>query len=85
MPNQCIHMDLFGPCKTLDAGNKYILTMMDAFTKYAQIMDIPKKEATTMAYAVFTKWICLYGCPANIHTDMDKECINNMYTEQFKK
>ena len=26
-------MDLLGPCKTLDACNKYVLTMKDAFTK----------------------------------------------------
>jgi hypothetical protein len=27
LPNQRIHMNLFGPCKTSDMGNKYILTI----------------------------------------------------------
>ena len=56
-PNQRIHMDLFGPCKTLDMGNKYMLTITDAFTKYAEIFAISNKEAETVADVVFTKWI----------------------------
>ena len=47
--------------KTSDAGNKYVLTMTDAFTKYAEIVAIPNKEAVTVADAIFTKWICRYG------------------------
>ena len=50
-------MDLFGPCKTTDAGNKYILTMTDPLTKYAEIIAISNKEAVKVADAVFTKWI----------------------------
>jgi hypothetical protein len=49
LPNQRIHMDLFGPCKTSDMGNKYILTITDAFTKYSEIVALPNKEAETVA------------------------------------
>jgi hypothetical protein len=42
-------MDLFGPCITLDMGNKYTLTVTDAFTKYAEIFAIPIKEPETVA------------------------------------
>jgi hypothetical protein len=48
-------MDLFGPCKTSDMGNKYILTITDAFKKYSEIVAISNKEAETVADAVFTK------------------------------
>jgi hypothetical protein len=41
-------------------GNKYILTITDAFTKYPEIFAIPNKEAETVADAEFTKWICRY-------------------------
>ena len=34
MPNQRIHMDLFGPLKTSQSGKKYIMVITDAFTKY---------------------------------------------------
>ncbi len=85
LPNQRIHMDLFGPCKTSDMGNKYILTITDAFTKYTEIVAIPNKEAVTVADAVFTKWICRYGCPSIIHTDGGKEFINKIAAELYKK
>ena len=84
-PNQRIHLDLFGPCKTSDMGNKYILTMTDAFTKYAEVVAIPNKEATTVATELFNKWICRYGCPAIIHTDQGKEFINKITEELYKK
>ncbi len=85
LPNQRIHMDLFGPCKTSDMGNKYILTITDAFTKYSEIVAIPNKEAETVADAVFTKWICRYGCPSIVHTDGGKEFINKIATELYQK
>ena len=40
--------------------NKYVLTMTDAFIKYAEIVAIPNKEATMVADAIFAKWICWY-------------------------
>jgi hypothetical protein len=58
LPNQRIHINLLGPCKSSDMGNKYELTIMNAFTKYDEILAIPNKEAETVADAVFTKWIC---------------------------
>jgi hypothetical protein len=64
-------MDLFGPCKTSDKGNKYVLTLTDAFTKYP-------------ASVVFTKWVCRYGCPSIIHTDGGKEFLNKVASELCK-
>ena len=54
LPNQDIHMDLFGPYKTSYVGNKYIFTMADAFTKYEEIVAIPNKEVVGVADAVIT-------------------------------
>jgi hypothetical protein len=55
-------MDLFGPCKTSDMGNKYVLTVTDAFTKCTEVFAIPNKEAETIAEVAFT-----------IHTDGEKK------------
>jgi hypothetical protein len=85
LPNQRIHMDLFGPCKMSDMGNKYILTITNAFTKYSEIVAIPNKEAETVADAVFAKWICRYGCPSIIHTDGGKEFLNKIAAKLYDK
>ena len=47
-------MDLFGPLKTRSAsGNKLILVITDAFTKYTELVPLLNKEASTMARAFF--------------------------------
>ena len=48
-PNQRIHVDLFGPLKTSERSNKFILCITDAFTKYAEVIPIPDKQAITVA------------------------------------
>ena len=55
--------------------------MTDAFTKYAEIVAIPNKEATALADAIFTKWICKYVCPIIIHTDMGKIISTELYVK----
>jgi hypothetical protein len=57
LPNQRIHIDLFGLYKASEMGNQYVLTMTDAFTKHSEIMVILNKKAETVTDAVFTKWI----------------------------
>jgi hypothetical protein len=43
-PNQCMHMNLFDPCKTSNMGKKYVFTITNAFTKYAEICTIPNRR-----------------------------------------
>jgi hypothetical protein len=69
LPNQSIYLD---PFKMSDIGNKYVLTITDAFTKYAKNFENPNKPAETVADLVFTKWMCRYDYPSIIHSDGEK-------------
>ena len=84
-PNQRVHLDLFGAIKSSSNKNNYILCMTDAFTKYAEVVALPDKEAPTVATQFFDKWICRYGVPSQIHTDGGKEFINNLSKELCEK
>jgi hypothetical protein len=83
-PNQHIHIDLFGPLKTSEQGNKMVLVMTDAFTKYAEAIAIPNKEAETVAMEIFIHWICRFGSPVQIHSDNGTEFVNKLNKELFK-
>ena len=84
-PNERIHVDLFGPLKTRSAeGNKYILVMTDAFSKYAELAAIPDKRADTVARAIFERWICRFSVPRMIITDNGKEFANQIMTDLCK-
>ena len=82
-PNQRIHIDLFGPLKTSDQGNKMVLVMTDAFTKYAEAIAIPDKQAETVAMEIFIHWICRFGSPLQIHSDNGTEFVNKLNKELF--
>ena len=44
-PNERVHMDLFGPLKSRSAsGNKLILVITDAFTKYTELVPLHNKD-----------------------------------------
>ena len=62
---------------------KSAVTFLISCIFLAKIVAILNKEAITVA--VFTKWICRYGCPAIIHTDMGNEFINKISTELYEK
>ena len=42
-------MDLIGPLTETIAGNKYILTITDYYTKWAEATPLRSKEATSVA------------------------------------
>ena len=61
-PGEVLYVDLVGPLPETDRGNKYIVTMMDGFTKYVSAATIPCKEAAVVANAVIEGWITKFGC-----------------------
>ncbi|GFX35307.1 retrovirus-related Pol polyprotein from transposon 17.6 [Trichonephila clavipes] len=46
-PGETCHIDIFGPLKTTPKGNSYVLSMIDAFTKYIHIVPLPDIKSST--------------------------------------
>ncbi len=84
-PNQRVHMDLFGPLKTSESGKKYIMCITDAFSKFAELIAIPDKQAPTVAEALFTRWLCRHGLPLEIVSDQGKEFCNEVVDDILKR
>ena len=81
MPNQRVHMDLFGPLKTSGSGKKHFLCITDAFTKYVELVAIPDKSALS---ALFSRWLCRHGLPLEIVSDGGKEFCYEVVNEMLK-
>ena len=77
-PNERVHIDLFGPLKTSEAGNKHIMVMTDAFSKYAELVAILDKSAETVGKAFLEKWLCRFSAPTMLVTDQGKEFCNHV-------
>ncbi|MBM3428406.1 MAG: DDE-type integrase/transposase/recombinase, partial [Bacteroidetes bacterium] len=82
--NERVHLDLFGPLKSVHGGHRYILCMTDAFSRYATMTVITDKEASTVIDAIFKHWICKFGTPIEFLTDRGKEFVNKMNDEMCK-
>ncbi|XP_023218143.1 uncharacterized protein LOC111620452 [Centruroides sculpturatus] len=51
------------------SGNRYILSIIDVFTRYSEAVPIKDQTARNVADAIFQHVICRYGCPEIIVSD----------------
>ena len=61
--NDVLCIDLVGPISLFANKNKYILTMLDQFSRYVCAVALPDKSAKTVSVANMGSWISLYGAP----------------------
>ncbi|GFX61292.1 retrovirus-related Pol polyprotein from transposon 17.6 [Trichonephila clavipes] len=66
-PGETCHVDIFGSLKT--KGNSYVLSMIDAFTKYIHIVPLPDIKSSTISKAFFDNYIVHRGCPHKLVVD----------------
>ena len=69
IPFDRIHMDFLGPLKETKEGYKYILLIIDSFSKFPEAFPTFTQEATEMVKILYNGIICQYGAPRSILTD----------------
>ncbi|KAG8199260.1 hypothetical protein JTE90_003684 [Oedothorax gibbosus] len=79
-PFERIAIDVLGPLPQTTNGNKYILVVMDYFTKWPEAYVIPNQEATTVAEALLQDWICRFGVPLLLHSDQGTNFTSSVFT-----
>ena len=55
-------MDLIGPLPTTSQGHRFIVTLTDYFSKWAEAAPLPNKSANVVArfiYSVSVKIVCI--------------------------
>ena len=83
-PFERIAMDLTEPFTTTKAGNRYILDIIDHFSKFCVLVAIKNVEAKTVCQAVYKYWITLFGAPIEIISDNGTSFKNDMKREFSK-
>jgi len=69
IPMERVHMDSLGPLVESNSGNKYILSMIDQYTKWLEFFPLPNQNAETIAKIAVNNFFSRFGCPLQIHTD----------------
>ncbi|GBO01259.1 hypothetical protein AVEN_207576-1 [Araneus ventricosus] len=75
-------LDILGPPPVTTKGNRYVLVLMDYFTKWPEA--IPDQEASTVAEEVVRSWISCYGVPMILHSDQGTNFNSALFTELCK-
>src|SRR5258705_13476086 len=68
-PGQIMGHDIIGPLPITGSGNKYILVVIDYFTKWVEAYPMVRQDAVNIAYIFVKEWLCRYGMPSVILTD----------------
>ena len=55
-------MDLVGPLPETPRGHKYIMTVTDYFTKWAEAAALKDKTAVSVADVLYSVSICMHQC-----------------------
>ena len=76
-PFERVGIDLTGPWAKSE-NKVYILTFIDHFTKWADAIPLPNKEAVTVANALVSRIFTQVGVPLQILSDQGKEFDNNL-------
>ena len=79
-----VHMDLVGPLPESKKGHKYILTVIDSFSRFALTVPLPDKKMITVARAMVNEIFAVLGCPDILYSDRGLEFTGKDFREAVK-
>ena len=77
-PFHKVSLDITGPLPRGLQGEQYILGIIDNFSKFVSLVPLKRATAETVAHALYSKWVTLFGIPDVIHTDRGTEFENQV-------
>nr|CAX83699.1 Gag-Pol polyprotein [Schistosoma japonicum] len=83
-PHQRVGIYIMGPLTTTKKGNRYILVMVDYFTKWCEAVPIPQQDAPTVSRAFIDHWVSRYGAPLALHSNQGPAFESHLIAEICK-
>ena len=76
-----VGIDIMGPLPETRHGNRFILVVMDYWTKWVEAYPIPNHTAATVASTLVCQFIARFGIPQQIHSDQGREFESVLFQE----
>ena len=83
-PMEEVAIDLMGPFPESDAGNKYVVVLVDSFSKWVEAYAIPNMEAKTVAEKIVIEFVSRFGVPQQFKTDRGRQFECEVFAEMCK-
>ena len=80
-PFERVALDIIGPLPKTDRNNRYILTVVDHFTKHVEAYALADKKATTVARVLLNEFVSRYGVSYVLHIDQGANFESNLFKE----
>ena len=77
-------LDLLGSLRKTSIGNRYLLVMVDRFSKLTRVVEIRREDAETVASASCDIWVASYGPPDTLLTDNGPQLTSNLFQGIFR-
>lgn len=78
---QQVNIDIVGPLPNSSNQNRYVLTMIDRFSRWPEAVPLPEITAPVVARCILTHWIARYGVPDQITTDRGLQFQSQLFKE----
>ena len=72
------HMDFIGPLRPSADGKKYILLVVDSFSRWPEAFALPNADAHTVAKVLYTEIFTRYGAPATLISDRGPQFMSSL-------
>ena len=82
-PLDRLGIDILGPLPRTPRNNRYILVILDYFTKWVEVFPIPDQTALSCAERL-TDVISRFGCPVSLHSDQGRAFESDLMKELCK-
>jgi len=77
---EALHIDIVGPLPP-SQGHRYILTVVDRFSRWPAAIPMPDMSAATCASALVRGWVQHYGTPLSVVTDRGRQFTSALWAE----
>lgn len=80
-PFERIAIDISGPFNPTRKGHRYILAVIDYFSKFPMLIPLKATDAKSVAKKLISHWISMFGAPFVIHSDRGTNFESELFRE----
>ncbi|GKT28731.1 Transposon Tf2-6 polyprotein, partial [Aduncisulcus paluster] len=84
-PFDTVAIDTVGPIMPSKAGSRYMIVMVDCFTRWTEIVPTKRAKATDAADALISGIFGRFGLPNRVRSDRGTQYVNELLTNLYEK